>query len=207
MTSRSLMSLCKERFKLHSAQMRLGERLQPHKMKWELEWAISMRQSGTVSLSSFAVLTQLWRTLGLTNVFLTMPHWFSSLHGWAVIVMVQNSFLHYLQTNLSVVYFLLFTNLLELQVIRGSHLRSLEMCACWLEWWQPISTITKLKIWCLRFLSLLKIYSFLGFPSIRSSWFIIFFLGSCLCGVALMSFVPRLMRSTGTQGKMLQNIT
>ena len=34
-----------------------------------------------------------------------------------------------------------------------------------------------------------------------------FVLGSCLCGVALMSFVPRLMKSTGTQGKMLQNIT
>ena len=42
-------------------------------------------------------------------------------------------FSHYLQAKLSVVCFLLFSNLTEFQVIRGSHLRSLETCACWLE--------------------------------------------------------------------------
>ena len=140
-------------------------------------------------------LRRLWKTLGLMNVFLTMPHWFSYLHGWVVTVMVHvfpfcspSNHLKWISGNPRVTP----------EVTR-------DVCACWLEWWLPISTTTKSRISCLRLLAqqdtaffnslkILLIYSF-------------FLLGSCLCGVALMSSVLRLMWSTGTQGKMLQSIT
>ena len=140
-------------------------------------------------------LRRLWKTLGLMNVFLTMPHWFSYLHGWVVTVMVHvfpfcspSNHLKWISGNPRVTP----------EVTR-------DVCACWLEWWLPISTITKSRIWCLRFLAQQdSAFSILS----RSYWFIHYFLlGSCLCGVALMSSEPRLMKSTGTQGKMLQNIT
>lgn len=51
------------------------------------------------------------------------------------------------------------------------------------------------------------LYSFPGFHSLRFSWFIRVLLGSYLCGVALMNSVCGRMNCTGTQGKMLQNIT
>lgn len=78
------------RFKLHFVQMRSGGPRQLHKMRWGQGWATSMKQSGRVFQSFYAVLTRLWRTWGLMNVFLTMPHLFNFLLGWVVIVMVRS---------------------------------------------------------------------------------------------------------------------
>lgn len=76
------------RYKLLFVQTRSEGVLPPHKMRWEQEWATSMRQSGKEFRNSCAVLTLLWKTLALMNVFPIMLLSFSSLHGWVEIVMV-----------------------------------------------------------------------------------------------------------------------
>ena len=77
------------RFKLPLELMKSEERLPLHKMKWGPEWVTSMKPYGRVFPSSYAVLTQLWRTSGSMSVFHTMPLLFNFPLGWAVIVMVR----------------------------------------------------------------------------------------------------------------------